>query len=147
MGVGWVKNCQKHPYVINEWPLTMLYFIGGWAAGRECCFPERGADAIFIVCLHNEIKIMKRVLTCNIDSVKRFIVRWKLIADQCCAVNNTVHATESAPDRGHVHYVANITPHSYPFLVLCENTICTVKIVLLYVCVCVYFCVCTKFFF
>ena len=22
MGVGGVKNCQNHPYVINEWPLT-----------------------------------------------------------------------------------------------------------------------------
>ena len=22
MGVGGVKNCQNHPYVINEWPPT-----------------------------------------------------------------------------------------------------------------------------
>ena len=23
-GVGGVKNCQNHPYVINEWPLIYL---------------------------------------------------------------------------------------------------------------------------
>jgi hypothetical protein len=24
VGVGRVKNCQNHPYIINEWPLTLL---------------------------------------------------------------------------------------------------------------------------
>ena len=23
MGVGWGKNCQNHPYAINEWSLTI----------------------------------------------------------------------------------------------------------------------------
>ena len=23
MGVRWVKNCQNHPYIINEWPLRI----------------------------------------------------------------------------------------------------------------------------
>ena len=26
MGIGEVKNCQNHPYAINEWPLSH----GGW---------------------------------------------------------------------------------------------------------------------
>ena len=25
MGVGGVKNCQNHPYVINEWPQTVQH--------------------------------------------------------------------------------------------------------------------------
>ena len=41
MGVGWGggKNCQNHPYVINEWSLTKLNYITS-SPLEGSCMPE-----------------------------------------------------------------------------------------------------------
>ena len=35
MEVGSVKNCQNHPYIINEWPLKMNNVILHISIGRK----------------------------------------------------------------------------------------------------------------
>ena len=42
MGIGRVKNCQYHLYIINEWPLISL----------EILHPALLQDNILFVCLH-----------------------------------------------------------------------------------------------
>ena len=57
MGVREVKNCQNHPYVINEWPLNTLYlkFLLEAFHVLECLYGDN-------ICIKSFTYIMKIVV-------------------------------------------------------------------------------------
>ena len=51
MVVGGVKNCQNHPYVINEWPL--IHYSASVYSIQKC---PKNIGNIFILKNHNKTK-------------------------------------------------------------------------------------------